>query len=136
MSITANRSGPTITPGLRRFSTVCALVAVMFFVADFIGVVFLGGINLALGPVAFRSTTLEFPIIGLLVSLLIWLLVSGRTKEGILSICSLIFALGVVEMGLRIVDHPLSRPLINFNRWYEPSELYGHQLVKSFEGLG
>jgi lysophospholipase L1-like esterase len=42
----------------------------------------------------------------------------------------------MVEIGLRIVDHPLSRPLINFNRWYEPSELYGHQLVKNFEGLG
>lgn len=108
----------------------------MFFIADFIGVVFLGGINLTLGPASFRSTTLEFPTIGLLVSVLIWLLVSGRTKESLLSICSLILALGVIELGLRIVDHPLSRPLINFNRWYEPSELYGHQLVKSFEGLG
>ncbi|MGZ8404373.1 MAG: SGNH/GDSL hydrolase family protein [Nitrospira sp.] len=43
--------------------------------------------------------------------------------------------LGMVEIGLRIVDHPLSRPLINFNSWYEPSELYGHQLVKNFGGL-
>lgn len=136
MSITSNSSGPLIAPGLRRFSTACALVAVMFFIADFIGVVFLGGINLTLGPASIRSTTLEFPTIGLLVSVLIWLLVSGRTKESLLSICSLILALGVIELGLRIVDHPLSRPLINFNRWYEPSELYGHQLVKSFEGLG
>jgi len=136
MSITPQRSAPHIISGLRRFSTACALVALLFFIADFIGVVFLGGINLTLGPIPFRSTTLEFPIIGLFVSLLIWLLVSGRTKESLLFLCSLIFALGVVEIGLRMVDHPLSRPLINFNRWYEPSELYGHQLVKSFEGLG
>jgi hypothetical protein len=53
-----------------------------------------------------------------------------------LSFCSLLFALGLVEIGLRIIDHPLSRPLVNFNRWYEPSELYGHQMVKTFEGLG
>ena len=49
---------------------------------------------------------------------------------------SLIMTLGIVEIGLRFADHPLSRPLINFNRWYEPSERYGHQLVKNFEGLG
>ena len=42
----------------------------------------------------------------------------------------------MVEIGLCIIDHLLSRPLINFNRWYEPSELYGHQLVKNFKGLG
>lgn len=125
-----------MAPGLRRFSIACALAAIVFFVADFIGVVFFGGINLPLGPISFRSTTLEFPTIGFLISALIWLLVSGRTKESLLSICSLIFALGIMELGLRIIDHPLSRPLVNFNRWYEPSELYGHQLVKSFEGLG
>ena len=103
-----------MTPGLRRFYRACAFVAVMFFVADFIGVVFLGGINLPLGPTSFRSTTLEFPTIGLLVSVLIWLLVSGRTKEDLLSVCSLIFALGVMELGLRIIDHPLSRILLPF----------------------
>jgi len=136
MSITLSSSGPLIASRLHRFSAACALVAFLFFVADFIGVVFMGGINVKLGPTSFRSTTLEFPVIGLLVTFLIWLLVSGRTKESLLFICSLIFALGVAEIGLRILDHPLSRPLVNFNRWYEPSELYGHQLVKSFEGLG
>ena len=135
MSIAFNTSGSIITQ-LRRFSARCALMIFVFFVGDFIAVVFFGGINLKLDPIIFRSTTLEFPIIGSLASFLIWLLVSGRVKESLLFLCSLIFSLGIAELGLRILDHPLSRPLVNFNRWYEPSELYGHQLVKNFEGLG
>lgn len=113
-----------------------AVGALVLFVIDLIGVAFFGGINIKIGETYLHSTTIEFPVIGLLVSLLIWLLLSGRTKETVLFCFSLIFALGIVEIGLRIVDHPLSRPLINFNRWYEPSELYGHQLVKNFKGLG
>lgn len=135
MSITLNTSGPITTP-LRKVAAACAFVVFVFFVADFIAVMFLGGVNLKLGPTFFRSTTLEFPVIGLLASFLIWLLVSGRIKESLLFLCSLTFAFGIAEIGLRILDHPLSRPLVNFNRWYEPSELYGHQLVKSFEGVG
>ncbi|MBX3303710.1 MAG: SGNH/GDSL hydrolase family protein [Nitrospira sp.] len=121
---------------VRRLLVMSAVGALVLFVIDFIGVAFFGGINIKIGETHLHSTTLEFPVIGLLVSLLIWLLLSGRTKETALSCFSLIFALGIVEIGLRIVDHPLSRPLINFNRWYELSERYGHQLVKNFEGLG
>ncbi len=121
---------------IQRVLTAGALATCLFFIINFIAVAFLGGINVALGQSQFRSTTIEFPLIGLLISFLVWLLVSGRTKESLLFVGSLIVALGVVELGLRIVDHPLSRPVINFNRWYEPSELYGHQLAKNFEGLG
>jgi len=84
----------------------------------------------------FRSTTIEFPLIGLLVTSLLLPFILGRIKEGLLLCSSLILALGMVEISLRIIDYPLSRPLINFNHWYEPSDLYGHQLVKNFEGLG
>jgi hypothetical protein len=126
----------TPASNFRKLSMGCALAVLAFFIVDFIGVVFFGGINVKLGPAHFRSTTLEFPIIGLLVSFLIYLLISGGTKECLLFACSLVFALGLAEIGVRFLDHPLSRPVVNFNHWYEPSELYGHQLVKSFEGLG
>lgn len=119
-----------------RFIAVGAIGAVLFFSIDFVAVAFLGGINFQLGDFVFRSTTIEFPIIGLWVSSLLLPFIFGRIKEGVLLCCSLILALGLVEIGLRIIDHPFSRPLINFNRWYEPSELYGHQLVRNFEGLG
>ncbi len=119
-----------------RLTAVGAIGAVLFFSVYFVAVAFLGGINFQLGDFVFRSTTIEFPLIGLLLSSLLLLFILGGIKESVLACCSLIIAFGMVEIGLRIVDHPLSRPLINFNRWYEPSELYGHQLVKNFEGLG
>jgi len=124
------------TSSVFRLVTICTIGALLFFAVDFVGVAFLGGFNVQLGGFIFRSTTIEFPLIGLLVSSLLLLFIFGRIKESLLLCSSLILGLGMVELGLRIIDHPLSRPLINFNRWYEPSELYGHQLVKNFEGLG
>lgn len=121
---------------MRRALIICAVGSVVFFAVDLIWVIFFGGINIPIGETYLRSTTVEFPLIGLLVSSLAWLLITGRVRESALVSCSLIFALGVVEIGLRIVDHPLSKPLVDFNHWYEPSALYGHQLAKDFEGLG
>ncbi|GEM_PF-6699568 len=37
---------------------------------------------------------------------------------------------------LRIIDHPLSRPYVDYANWYEPSDVYGHRLVPNFEGFG
>ncbi|MDH5741707.1 MAG: SGNH/GDSL hydrolase family protein [Nitrospira sp.] len=119
-----------------RVVAVCTFGAVIFFAVNLVAVAFLGGINFRLREFPFHSTTIEFPLIGLLVSSFILLFIFSGIKESLLLCASLIMTLGIVEIGLRIVDHPLSRPLINFNRWYEPSELYGHQLVKNFEGLG
>ena len=119
-----------------RSIAICTISALLFFAVDFVGVAFLGGFNIQFGDFIFRSMTIEFPLIGLLISFFLLLFIFGPIKESLLLCCSLILALGMIEIGLRIVDHPLSRPLINFNRWYEPSELYGHQLVKNFEGLG
>lgn len=121
------------------FSRVLALGAIgslAFFAFNFVGVVFFGGIDFGVGALSLRSTTIEFPLIGLLASFSVWLLISRGMKETLLFCCSVVLALGIVELGLRLVDHPLSLPLVNFNRWYEPSKLYGHQLVKAFEGLG
>lgn len=119
-----------------RSITICAIGALVFFAVDFVGVAFLGGINFTVGDFVFRSTTIEFPLIGLLVSALLLVFLFSRIRDSLLLCASLIMTLGMVEIGLRLVDHPLSRPVINFNRWYESSELYGHQLVKNFEGLG
>ena len=121
---------------LIRCITICTIGTFLFFAVDFVGVAFLGGINFTVGDFVFHSTTIEFPLIGLLVSSFLFLFIFCRIRDSLLLCASLILTLGIVEIGLRIVDHPLSRPLINFNRWYEPSERYGHQLVKNFEGLG
>lgn len=123
-------------PIVRRIIAVCTIGVFLFFVVDFVTVAFLGGINYTFGDFVFRSTTLEFPLIGLSLSSLLLLFLFSRIKDSLLLCASLIMTLGIVEIGLRIVDHPLSSPLINFNRWYEPSDRYGHQLVKNFEGLG
>ena len=117
-----------------RLTAVGAIGAVLFFSVYFVAVAFLGGINFTLGDLVFHS--IELPLIGLLVSSLLVLFIFSRIKDSLLLCASLIMTLGIIEIGLRIVDHPLSRPLINFNRWHEPSELYSHQLVRNFESLG
>jgi len=123
-------------PLVHRVIAVCTIGAVIVFSVNLVAVAFLGGINFTHGDFAFHSTTIEFPLVGLLVSSFILLLIFGGIKESLLLCASLIITLGIVEIGLRLFDHPLSRPKINFNRWYEPSDRYGHQLVKNFEGLG
>jgi hypothetical protein len=129
----------TSTPAratLRRVVQYVAVGALVYFTLNVVWVAFFGGIHLRIGDTYFRSTKIEFPAIGLLVSFLVWLLSLGKAKEAILLCGSLVVGLGLGEVALRLVDHPLSRPVIDFNRWYEPSELYGHQLVKNFEGPG
>ncbi len=123
----------SLLPRVVQYAAVGALV---YFTVNVLWVAFFGGIHVRIGETYLRATKIEFPMIGLLASILVWLLASGKVKESVLVGGSLIFSLGVGELGLRIVDHPWSKPLIDFNRWYEPSERYGHQLVKGFEGPG
>jgi hypothetical protein len=99
-----------------QLTAVAAIGAVLFFSVYLVAVAFLGGINFTLGDLVFHSTTIELPLIGLLVSSLLLLFIFSRVKDSLLLCASLIIALGILEIGLRIVDHPLSRPLINFNR--------------------
>jgi lysophospholipase L1-like esterase len=121
---------------VRRVLAIGAVAAMTWFLINLVWVIFFGGIHLKIGETYVRSTKIEFPVFGLLASLFIWLLARGKAKESVLVGLSLIVSLGFGEVALRIIDHPLSRPVIDFNRWYEPSELYGHQLVKNFEGPG
>jgi hypothetical protein len=106
------------------------------FALDALLVIFAGGVNLQWGWLTIRSTTTEFPIIALLCAGLLLLIVRGRYREVPLVLGSLVFALLLAEVALRIIDHPLSRPYVDYANWYEPSDVYGHRLVPNFEGFG
>ena len=121
---------------LRRCAVVVAMTAIVFFGCLILSVVVFNGINLEIGAVRFRSTTLESPVIGFLASVLLLLIFKGKPREAILLCGSLVTGCLLAEGLLRILDHPLSRPYVNYSRWYEPSDLFGHQLVPNFEGYG
>ena len=104
--------------------------------ADLAWVLFFGGLNVHLGPLEVRSTTMEFPLIAFLSVLILLLVVGSRWREALLLCGALVVASVLTEIGLRIVDHPLSKPYLDYVAWYEPSEVYGHQLVPGFEGIG
>jgi hypothetical protein len=121
---------------LRRIMAIGAVAALAWCAINLVWVIFFGGVHIQIGERDLHFTKIEFPLFGLVASLFIWLLALGKTTETVLVGVSLLVSLGVGEVALRLIDHPLSRPVIDFNRWYEPSELYGHQLVKNFEGPG
>ena len=86
------------------------LVLAMFLLSvDVIWVVFFGGIRLEVGHLVVRSTTIEFPMIALMISLFSFLLLKGKWKESILLAGSLLLACLIGEGVLRLVDHPLSK---------------------------
>jgi hypothetical protein len=49
-----------------RLIAICTIGALLFFAIDIVEVAFLGGFNIQFGDFIFRSTTIEFPLIGLL----------------------------------------------------------------------
>lgn len=121
---------------LRRL-TVPILFALMAASAyDLLWVVFFGGLNTTLVGIPIRSTTVEFPAIVLMASGGLLFIARGLYKEFLLVCGALVMAGLTGEVCLRIIDHPLSRPYIDYVAWYEPSNLYGHQLVPGFEGFG
>ena len=112
------------------------IVAMIIFGVDMIWVAFLGGVRLEFGTFILRSTTIEFPSIALLVSLLGFLILRGKWKESILLTISLSIACIFGEVLLRIVDHPLSKPFINAVSWQEPSPILGFTMAPNFGGRG
>lgn len=110
--------------------------AVVVFAFDIALVLFGGGIAIQWGWMTVRSTTIEFPTIGLLCALLLLLIVNGKHKEAMLVCASLVVSGMIAEILLRIVDHPLSKSHVDYVAWYEPSDVYGHRLVPNFEGFG
>lgn len=120
----------------RRVGALLGGLSLLVCAIDLVAVLFFGGVNFAFGPVTLRSTTLEFPVIAILCSLLFLLLALGKTTE----LCLLVASLGVAgvmaELILRAVDHPLSKPHVDYVRWYEPADMLGHKLAAGFDGFG
>lgn len=110
--------------------------AIVLFVADVVLVVFFGGIKVEFQGFMFRSTTIEFPLVGLLIAIFCLLLVKGQGRESLLLIFSLVVA-GILGEGiLWMVDHPLSKPFVDRNTWQEPSGILGFKMASNFEGIG
>ncbi len=103
---------------------------------DIVWVLFFGGITLMVGGTAIRSTTLEFPAIAFLVVFVLLLTARGKRNEALLFFGALLVAGLIAEFLLRIIDHPLSKPYVDYTSWYQPSDVLGHELVPGFEGFG
>jgi len=112
------------------------LALTVLFGLNLLVVIFGGGLSINLAGAEFRSTTLEFPAIAFLVSGLLALGTGGKLKEAVLLCMAIVLAAGLCELLLRIIDHPLARPHVDYVAWYKPSEHYGHELVADFEGFG
>ena len=126
----------TLAETFRQFGVYLLLVAMIVFAVDLIWVAFFGGVRLELWDFVLRSTTIEFPLIALLISLFSFLLLSAKWKESILLTISLLVAGLLGEALLRIVDHPLSKPFINAVSWQEPSNVFGFTMARNFGGRG
>jgi len=103
---------------------------------DVLLVIFGQGVVVRLAGVEVRSTTVELPIIALTVASLLALTVAGYKYEFLLVCGALLFSAVTSEFLLRILDHPLSKPHIDYAAWYRPSDKFGHELVPGFEGFG
>ena len=121
---------------LRQYGAFILALAMMVFGVDAIGVLFFGGIRLKVGDFVLRSTTIEFPVIALLISLFSFLLLKGKWKESILLFGSLSLSCLIGEAMLRFVDHPWSKPFIDAKEWQEPSDVLGYTMASNFEGRG
>lgn len=104
--------------------------------ADLLFVVVGSGLSLDIAGWQFRSTTMEFPAIGLLVTGLAALVSAGKWREAVLVSGSLAGAGLAAEVMLRVSDHPLSKAHVDYAAWYRPSAQFGHELVPGFEGFG
>lgn len=112
------------------------LAVSLLFGIDILFVLLGSGISIEIAGYHIRSTTIDFPAIGVLVTGLAALLIAGQWREASLLFGALTIAGLMVELSLRIVDHPLSKDHVDYAIWYKPSDYYGHELVPGFEGFG
>ncbi len=110
--------------------------AFLLCVVDLLFVVVGSGLSFDIAGWQVRSTTMEFPAIGLVVTGSAALVLAGKWREAALIGGSLVAAGLVGEVMLRVSDHPLSKPHVDYAAWYRPSEQFGHELVPGFEGFG
>jgi lysophospholipase L1-like esterase len=107
---------------------------VILFAVDAVIVVFFRGFRLEIADYVIRSATIEFPVVGFLIALLLLLLVQGKWRETCLLIASLGFSAILSEGLLHVIDHPWSKPVLK--TWLEPIPLLGFRLPPNFEGRG
>lgn len=121
---------------LLRLLRAVLMTAFLLCAVDLTLVVFGSGVSLDIGGLRLHSTTMEFPVIGLLVTGLTALASAGKWREAALVCGSLVGAGVAAEAMLRVSDHPLSKAHIDYAAWYRPSDKFGHELVPGFEGFG
>ncbi|MDF0643550.1 MAG: SGNH/GDSL hydrolase family protein [Nitrospira sp.] len=110
--------------------------AFLLCAVDLLVVVVGSGVSLDIVGWRLRSTTMEFPAIGLVLTGLAALVSAGKWREAVLVTGSLAGAGLAAEVILRVSDHPLSKPHVDYAAWYRPSDRFGHELVPGFEGFG
>ena len=121
---------------MKKIISFILVVAMVAFGLDCLLVVFSKGFSVTVAGHLFRSATIEFPLIALVATAFLWFLVQGKAKEVFLLGGALFVSALLGEVFLRIADHPLSQPYIDYAAWYRPSEYLGHELVPGFEGRG
>jgi hypothetical protein len=97
-------------------------IAVVFFGLDILFVVLGSGMSLEFFGYQVRSTAIDFPVIGFLVAGLATLIIVGQWREASLVFGALITAGLIVELSLRVLDHPLSKDHIDYAVWYKSSD--------------
>ncbi len=110
------------------------LLVVILFAADALIVAYFRGFRVEIAGHVIRSATIEFPVVGFLVSLLLLFLVQGKWTETCLLVGSLGFSALLGEGMLHVIDHPWSKPVLK--TWLEPVPLLGFRLPLNFEGRG
>ena len=112
------------------------LAAALLFGANVFWVIVGSGISFEIAGVTIQSILLEFPLVAGAICGILFVLLVGKRVEAILVVVSLCIAMVIAEVGLRMIDHPLSKPHVDYATWYRPSEYFGHELIPSFDGLG
>ena len=124
------------TQRIRKYGVFILGLAMFVLAVDVIWVLFFGGIRLKVGEFVLRSTTFEFPVIALMITIFCFLLLKGKWRESILLFGSLMLSCLIGEGVLRLIDHPWSKPFIDANDWQEPSDVLGYTMAPNFEGRG
>ena len=119
---------------LRRWLNHFLMLLVVVFALDAVVVAFFRGFRLEIAGHVVRSATIEFPIVGLFIALMLLFLVQGKWKESSLLLASVCLSVVLGEVMLHVIDHPWSQPVLK--TWLEPAELLGFRLPSNFEGRG
>jgi lysophospholipase L1-like esterase len=119
---------------LRPWLKYVLLLLVILFAVDALLVALFRGFRLEIAGHVIRSATIEFPVVGFLISLLLLFFVQGKWKESAVLVASLGVAALLGEGMLHVVEHPWSKPVLK--TWLEPVELLGFRLPSNFEGRG